>query len=93
MKYANCMYAWNPKGEIVVGPHPDKTGWSNSFLYSSGSCVLHTKKMTDIEKQHFILSDFVAIVIRDGVNPKAVHEAFLTIDEYRNAIPEDVPTK
>jgi hypothetical protein len=31
------------------------------------------------------------MVVRDGVPPDAVHRAFLALDEYRDALPPDVP--
>ena len=40
MKYRHCMIAYNNGGPIVVGPHPDKTGWSDGYRFSVGSCFL-----------------------------------------------------
>ena len=37
----------------------------------------------------FIL--FNTLVVRDGINPKAAHAAFLEIDEYRMAISPESP--
>ena len=37
----------------------------------------------------FIL--FNALVVRDRIDPKAAHAAFLEIDEYRMAISPDAP--
>jgi hypothetical protein len=37
----------------------------------------------------FIL--FNTPVVRDGINPKAAHAAFLEIDEYRMAISPEIP--
>jgi hypothetical protein len=34
---------------------------------------------------------FNSLVVRDGINPKRVHEAFLMIDEYRRTISPDIP--
>jgi hypothetical protein len=33
-----------------------------------------------------VLAEFHALVVRDGMHPQAVHQAFLVIDEYREAI-------
>jgi hypothetical protein len=37
-----------------------------------------------------VLAEFHALVVRDGMHPQAVHQAFLVIDEYREAISPDV---
>lgn len=35
---------------------------------------------------------FNTLVIRDHIDPQAVHNAFLKIDEYRDTISPDIPT-
>ena len=47
MKYRDCIVAWTPSygpydhletvGEIAVGPHPDTTGWSPKYAFTSGA--------------------------------------------------------
>jgi hypothetical protein len=34
--------------------------------------------------------DFHTLTVRDGIDPKAAHEAFLAIDEYRQRISHDI---
>ena len=36
------------------------------------------------------LAEFHALVVRDGMHPQAVHQAFLVIDEYREVISPDI---
>ena len=93
MQYRNCMYAWNACGNIHVGPHPDTTGWSDSFTYSLGACVLATKKYSKHEKQFTLLRDYIFIVNYCGVDAKKVHSAFLAIDEYNELFSDEADFK
>jgi hypothetical protein len=36
--------------------------------------------------------EFHTLVVRDGIDPQAAHEAFLAVDEYRDLISPDCPT-
>lgn len=101
MKYKDVMYAWSPDdlmfrgrktiGEIKVGPHPDKTGWSDAFSYSAGSCFLETKKLKGPALIARIFIDFNTLVVRDKIDPEKAHAEFLKIDEYRKFISIDTP--
>lgn len=93
MRFGNCIYAWDHGGKIEVGPHPDKDGWSDKYTYTAGACYLASKNWSDRSKQLQIFIDFMHIVVRDKVNPQDVHRAFLLIDEYREALAEDVDIK
>lgn len=85
------MIAWDPKGEIKVGPWPDYTGWSDDFLFTSGACyrVWHELKTRDAMRA-VLFTDFNTIVARDGVDPQKAHDEFLKIDQYRIWISRDM---
>ena len=40
MKYRDSMIAYNPGGLIVVGPHPDRTGWSDQYERTVGAVAV-----------------------------------------------------
>jgi hypothetical protein len=77
-------------GEIVVGPHPDMTGWSDNYAYTTGSCYVRRKKVPHWRQVALVLTDFHAAVVRDGIDPRKAHQAFLAIDEFRRVISPDI---
>lgn len=100
MKFRDAMYAWTPAtdtweksqtaGQIMVGPHPDRSKWSKPFSFTGGSCFLDLKTRPEIEQVMQIFIDFHTIVVRDGIDPNAAHREFLKIDEYRERISPDI---
>ncbi len=100
MKYRDCMYGWNPvermydpcnpkNGKVLIGPHPDKSGWSVPYDFTAGACMLETKNLTGNDLVARIFIDFNTMVVRDGINPYDAHREFLKIDEYREYISPD----
>ena len=82
MKYRDSMIAYNPGGLIVVGPHPDRTGWSDQYERTVGACFLKAKTASRERNQLQMLLEFHHAVARDGVPVQAAHAAFWNIDEY-----------
>lgn len=70
-------------GAVMVGPHPDKTGWSKPYAMTSGGAWLAAKDFSAMRAAFQVMMDFNTLVVRDGMDPRKVHEAFLAIDEYR----------
>ena len=101
MKLRETMIGWNPswaRGQhgradewVRPGPHPDKDGWSRAFAMSDGAKCMAWRKYPADERLLRLFVMFAIMVVRDGVPPDAVHRAFLAIDEYREALPPDVP--
>ena len=100
MRYRDCMIAWTPEswgdlknetaGQVRVGPHPDTSGWSDKYALTTGACYLGRKSMPRWQQIALMFTDFHQIVVRDGIDPQAVHQAFLAIDEYRHTISPDI---
>jgi hypothetical protein len=97
-KQLACMVAWTPpnslyhqatSGKVAVGPWPDTKGWSDSFSSTSGACYADRHKMPEWQRIAMLFIDFHTIVVRDGIDTQAAHEAFLAIDEYRWKISPD----
>jgi len=70
MKYRNCMIAYNHGGRIVVGPHPDRSGWSDAYDSVVGSCFLKAKKASEKDNLIQLLLEFHHAVVRDRVPVK-----------------------
>ena len=90
MKLAEIMYAWTPAtwesttaGQVRVGVHPDRVGWTRPFASCLGACDLSFAEASDSERIIQMFVAFHAMVVRDGIDPQVVHTAFLEIDEYR----------
>ena len=98
MKLANAMYAWTPPdcpelktvGTVFVGTHPDTTGWSRAYMFSSGACDLSFAQATAADRVAMLLKTFHTMVVRDSIDPQLAHEALLQIAEYRWAISPDI---
>lgn len=96
MKLAEALIAWNPgTDQVRVGPllrdgAEDWTAHPQRFGMTGGAAYTEVRKMQGIEARHYAMSEFIGLVVRDGVDLAAAHRAFCAIDEYRAAIPCDV---
>ena len=50
-----------------------------------------SRSMRNREVHGRLMRDFNTLVVRDGLDPMTVHQAFLVIDEYRFHISPDCP--
>lgn len=103
MKASEVLIAWEPKhgrgedrpnaGEIKSGVllREHDEDWTKPYLNTGGAAFLEWRTLTGSDLLVKILADFHSIVVGDGVDPKAAHEAFLLIDEYRGIIAPDLP--
>ena len=53
--------------------------------------TVHTAKMDGTRRLLAMFILFNTVVVRDGIDVKRAHEAFLAIDEYRKTISPDAP--
>lgn len=92
MKAKEMMFCWKPNSDqIKVGLWPDKMRWSNSWPRSCGACYTHWQKMNSEQLKTILFIEAVHLIIRDRVDPDAVHREFYKIDEYRDGLAEDMP--
>ncbi len=93
----NWMVAWisgDPMA-VEVGPWPDTGGWidrvfSGRRTFTVGCCELVRQDWPDERKVMMMFIDFHTLIVRDGIDPQAVHKQFLKIDEYRCRISPDI---
>lgn len=63
MKFTEIMVAWEPEAtRIKVGPWPDRSGWSDDYLFTTGACYTDVRHMPPEILRARVLSDFVAVV-------------------------------
>ena len=93
MKYKNCIVAYTASTPIIkLFPFPCKEAIPREFESTIGACfsdVRELKTKAEVTAQVFI--DFVHMVVRDDMDADRVHKAFLEIDEYRDAMADDMP--
>src|SRR5512145_766585 len=90
VKLSEAMLLWNPgTNQVRVVDHPPKDKY---FEYQCSALACYASfRMLNIKEQTLMLFiDAYTLVVRDGVNPKAVHNALLCIPEYRKCIPDDM---
>lgn len=103
MKANEALIAWTPahpggrkeatSGQVKVGPllgehDPD---WTAPYACTGGAAYTHVRQATGWKSIAMLMIAFQGLVVGDGIEPKAAHEAFLAIDEYRQRIARDIP--
>jgi hypothetical protein len=92
VKLKDALIAWDCDSDRVkVGPVDGYPfGWSEGYEMTGGGCYSNVQNLKGLEARHRVMSDFIGLVVRDGVDAQAAHREFLKIDEYRRAIPVDM---
>jgi hypothetical protein len=81
------MVAWDRHPmRVKVGPWPDETGWSEAYERRDRTCCAACRESTPDQRLVAIFILFSAIVVREGLDAEIVHQAFLAIDDYREAL-------
>ncbi|SRR6266508_1369674 len=102
MKAHEALIAWTPvgtpdfeqtAGEVVVSALPCAGGhdWVAFFERVGGAAYVERRKLRGDASTLRMFLDFHQIVVRDGIDPRDAHEAFLAIDEYAESIAPDIP--
>ena len=61
------------------------------FEMTTGAAYVWVRHATNVHLQSFIKAEFIAAVFRDGLCPRAAYHAFMQIDQFRQAVPDDMP--
>ena len=96
MKQLEALIAWTPQswadvkpetaGQVKVGPFPDTIDWSHPYAFTGGACYTNLRSMSEQERLVRLFIAFHDIVVRDGIDPQAAHQAFMSIDEYSRCV-------
>jgi hypothetical protein len=98
MELVDAVVAWTPPfwaaqtetgGQVRVGPLKH-SNWKRAFTMTDGAVFTNWRGLPKLERELLMFVIFNQIVIRDGIDPKAAHNAFFEIDEYRRLIARDV---
>jgi hypothetical protein len=98
MKLLEAIIAWTPArwadlrpetaGQVAVLPVTE-AGEAKRFAMRAGAGSSALASLSEEGRVARLFIDFQTIVVRDGIEPQAVHRAFLAIDEYRFRIAPD----
>lgn len=90
MKAEDAVIAWNNNSdEIEVGPLNGMREWAKPYRMTIGACGGTTWGGKGDRAKLMVFIEAWIRVVRDGVGVRAVHNAFLKIDEYRDGLPDD----
>lgn len=101
MKLKTALIAWNPNQPLDANDGTEirvdsletnySSGWADNYFFSGGASFREYKQGGESLQAMRAYRDFVTLVIRDGMNPKAVYDQFIKIDEFEKFLPEDIP--
>ncbi|GJD89242.1 MULTISPECIES: hypothetical protein [Methylobacterium] len=99
MKQRDAIIAWTPArwaelrpetaGQVAVLPLSEAAGAAKRYMMRAGASSSALQAMSEEARIARLFIDFQTLVVRDGLDPQAVHRAFLAIDEYRFRIAPD----
>ena len=88
---AETEIIWNPHDNPELPPVdlvkiPSKYEDDGRYYSSWGACNIEFVEASPDEKVNLLMRQFVCMTAIEGVDPRAVHKAFMQIPEYRCAI-------
>ena len=86
---AETQVIWNPDDDHTLPPvDVVRLGFEDDNRYSSswGACNIGFCEATPAEQLNMLMRQFVHMAAIDGVEPRAIHKAFMQIPEYRHAL-------
>jgi hypothetical protein len=89
MRLVDTDVVWTPRHGVRVELHGTNWTRTEGDRWTRAYDTQDPNRETDRLLGMFIL--FNTLVVRDRIDPKAAHAAFLEIDEYRMAISPDAP--
>jgi hypothetical protein len=89
----DAMLVWNRHSDQVrIVRHPDTEHRWHAYRMSTLACFAGWRKIDAEERLCRLLMAGWIAVLRDGVDPIAMHHALNFVPEYRDACPCDMPT-
>jgi hypothetical protein len=87
MKASQALIFWTPRMDVVVTDLADgDPAWGHLYDYNGGAAQTKTRSLRGDAGKLQLFIDFHTLVVRDGIDPRQAHEAFMAIDEYRDCI-------
>lgn len=89
-----AMILWNSKSEgggIKVVEHPETNREFRHLHKSGGACYSYWRKMTTEQLKNRLMVEAWDIAVRDGLDPREIHDALMVVPEYREMLSGDMP--
>jgi hypothetical protein len=87
----NHMLCWNTdSADVKLVPWPDTKGISRAYDMSGLACYKDIRGMTFEQRKIAIFVEAMCLIIRDHVNPSALHKELYKLEEYKDALPDDL---
>jgi hypothetical protein len=99
VKLAEAIIAWTPArapntraGQVQIGRlvPKDQHEWTALYTHTGGAANRAVRQLSGSEAVARTFIEFHTLVMRDGIDPRTAHEAFLVIDEYAMHISPDI---
>ena len=89
-----CLIAWTPNSDSIRAdllPRRNEARWADNYKVKTGACFLRVRSMTDEQLNSYVMSEFIAAIVRDKICAKEAYLEFWKIKQFRDALPEDMP--
>jgi hypothetical protein len=84
-------YATRGAGRLVLWDDWDRANsYDRNWTHSAGACDMIVHKFDTLERQHWVLSTAMGLVISGELRYEVMHALFWPILEYRMALPSDI---
>lgn len=92
MNAKEAMLCWNPdSAEVALIPWPDQKQKSDPYDMTGLAAYTHVQEASFEKRKTIVFIEAMHLIIRDKVDPLAVHEALLGLDEYISGCADDMP--
>ncbi len=84
------MLCWTPNSnQVALVPWPDTERRSDSYDSTCLACDSCIQGASFAKRKLIVYVEALKLVVRDGVDPLALHRALLPLREYRSGLAED----
>jgi len=88
----NQMLCWNcNSNEVALVPWPDNQGLSNKYEMTGLACYEHVRNASFAMRKAIVFIEAMHLIVRDGVDPTALHSVLLNLEEYLDGCSLDMP--
>ena len=91
MDLEDAMVAWDPAAERVTVGYA-RGDWAADYPHSAGACDADFNAADEDGKLARLFAAVTKMTVTHGIPPEVVHEALMTIDEYRSRIAGEDPS-
>jgi len=92
MNTKNSMLCWNNNSdEVKIIQCPDCNNLSKGYRNSTLACFSKYHKLKKEDAKKYVFIEAIHLIIRDNVNPIALHNELLKLEEYRDGCSDDMP--